>query len=635
MNRVNTFKTILWSIFGLATAVGITRFVFGLGATTNLTDTTPWGLWIGFDVMGGVALAAGGFVMTAIFYMLKREEFHPMVKPAVLTAFLGYIAVVASLMFDLGLPWNIWHMIIYWNPHSPLFEVGWCVMLYTTVLLLEFSPVPLEKTSRYAKIRNFLMKYKFIFVLLGIMLSTLHQSSLGSLALIWPYKVPQLWYTSILPIQFFISAVALGLMMVSFESLVSGWLYKRKPETHLIAKLGIAAVWVLGIYLAVKLGELIISGDFGLIFNGSWQSTVYIIEMLISTIIPIIIFSIPRTRNNVNWQFAGSFMVVFGMAFNRINVGGLTMVGTTGEFYLPSWTEISITAGVISAAILVFLFVIEKFNIWDRPPVDPEADPFKLPTFDRSSEVWLGTPGIAARTKYSFAYVLAVAVGFALISGGKIYSGGIEQVTVMPARGGDTLFIDGNRDGYGVMFDHKGHVERIGGDKSCAACHHMNMPRDKNSRCADCHYNMYSSADAFRHDWHASRAGANLACLDCHTGGVEKTAASAKKCEDCHLDLTVANATIKINSYQASAYTDAFHKLCVDCHRETDVKEKRTKAIGVCSACHSRAPADYLKLELQNRDRGEIFNHVVLPAGSSSEAEQQTNLSGLEDRVVE
>lgn len=600
-------------IFGLATAVGVTRFAFGLGATTNLSDSTPWGLWIGFDVMGGVALAAGGFVMTAIFYIMKREEFKPLVKPAVLTAFLGYLAVVGSLLFDLGLPWNIWHMIIYWNPHSPLFEVGWCVMLYTGVLLLEFSPVPLEKASRYAKIRGFLLKYKFILVLLGIMLSTLHQSSLGSLALIWPYRVPELWYTGILPIQFFISAVALGLMMVSFESLVSGWFYRRKPETHLIAKLGIAAVWVLSFYLAVKVIELIVAGDFGLIFNTSWESTVFVIEMMVSTIFPIIIFAIPASRNNTNWQFAGSFMVVFGMAFNRINVGGLTMVGTTGEFYIPSWMEVSITAGVISAAILVFLFVIEKFNIWDRPPEDPEADPYKLPKFDRASEVWLGTPWISARTRYSFAYVLAIAVGFAILPGSRINSGGIENISVSQARGGDTLYIDGNRDGYGVKFDHKAHIERNGQTESCVICHHMNMPMDKQSGCHKCHYNMYTSSDAFRHDWHADEDGANLACFECHTKGFKKYSSNVKDCKDCHLDLHPVKASIKIDSYLAASYTDALHKLCVNCHKQTDIKEKRQKAIGVCSACHESTPDDYLKAEIRNRQRGESFNHVVLP----------------------
>jgi Ni/Fe-hydrogenase subunit HybB-like protein len=613
MNRVHTFKTILWMIVGLAAAVGITRFVYGLGATTNLTDATPWGLWIGFDVMGGVALAAGGFVITAIFYIMRREEFKPLVKPAVLTAFLGYVAVIISLLFDLGLPWNIWHMMVYWNPHSPLFEVGWCVMLYSTVLLLEFSPVPLEPFSRYAKIRAFLMKFRFVFVLLGIMLSTLHQSSLGSLILIMPFKLPALWYNKILPIQFFISAVALGLMMVAFESLVSSWLYKREHETHLIAKLGKAAVWVLSFYLLVKFAELIIDGKFGLLFNGSWESTVYIIEIMISSIIPIIIFSIPKTRNHATWQWLGSGMVVFGMALNRIDVGGLTMIGTTGEFYTPSWMEISITAGVISGAILVFLFVIEKFKVWDNPPVDPNNDPHKLPDFDRASEVWLGTPTVAARTKYSLAFVLTFALGFALIPGKKIHSGGVEDVVVQPARGGDTLFIDGNRDGFGVEFAHEHHIDVLGKQASCPLCHHMNMPMDKQSGCYNCHRHMYESSDAFRHDWHASPTGANLKCYDCHKKGMDKTAKSAKACKDCHNDLFVKGSTIKINSYMAVSYTDAMHGLCLDCHRNRALQFTEKKNLDVCSVCHKSISPDYMNPAIISKLNDKYFNHVVLP----------------------
>ena len=151
MDRIKIFKLFLWIITGLGLSAAVARFAFGLGVTTNLGDNAAWGFWIGFDVVSGVALAAGGFVITAIVYVMKREELHPIVKPAVLTAFLGYIAVIVGLMVDLGLPWNIWHMIVFWQHHSPLFEVGWCVMLYTTVLLLEFSPVPLESTSRYAR----------------------------------------------------------------------------------------------------------------------------------------------------------------------------------------------------------------------------------------------------------------------------------------------------------------------------------------------------------------------------------------------------------------------------------------------------------------------------------------------------
>lgn len=158
MTRVRRLKFVLWLVTGLAAAVAAVRFLSGLGTATNLSDAYPWGLWIGFDVMGGVALAAGGFIVTAAVYIFKLERLHAVVRPAVLTAFLGYVAVVVGLLFDLGLPWNIWHMIVFWNPRSPLFEVGWCVMLYLTVLALEFLPVPAEEFSALARVRRGLLK---------------------------------------------------------------------------------------------------------------------------------------------------------------------------------------------------------------------------------------------------------------------------------------------------------------------------------------------------------------------------------------------------------------------------------------------------------------------------------------------
>ncbi|MFC1734441.1 NrfD/PsrC family molybdoenzyme membrane anchor subunit [candidate division KSB1 bacterium] len=164
--RVKIVKSILWFLFGIGTVVGISRFIFGLGAATNLTDSTPWGLWIGFDVMGGVALAAGGFVIAGAVYVFRLETFRPVVRPAVLTAFLGYIAVAVGLLFDLGIPWHIWHLMIFWNPHSPLFEVGWCVMLYLAVLLLEFTPVVLERFPRFHGIYHILKKTTIPLVIL-------------------------------------------------------------------------------------------------------------------------------------------------------------------------------------------------------------------------------------------------------------------------------------------------------------------------------------------------------------------------------------------------------------------------------------------------------------------------------------
>ncbi len=613
MNRVRNAKLILWVITGFAAAVVLNRFIFGLGVTTNLNDATPWGLWIGFDVMGGVALAAGGFVLTAIFYIMRREEFHPLVRPAVLTAFLGYLAVIISLLVDLGLPWNIWHMIIYWNPHSPLFEVGWCVMLYTGVLLLEFSPVPLEKFSRYAKLRNFLMKFRFVFVLLGIMLSTLHQSSLGSLFLIMPFKLFPLWYSNILPVQFFISAVALGLMMVSFESLVSHWLYKRKPESDLVSKLCKIAVWVLSIYFIVKISDIIAQGKFGLIFNGSWQSNLFITELLISTIIPAVLFSVPKLRKTLPVQWIGSFMIVFGMMMNRIDVGGLVMLGTTGDSYTPLITEIVTSLGIISIASLVFLFAIENFNIWDLQPKEPDSLPHTLPEFDYTSRTWLGTPDVTNLTKHSLAFIISFAIGLALTPGNHIHSEGITDVKVFRASGLDTLYVNGNRDDQFVKFPHQAHIERIG-KENCSTCHHLNLPGEKLSECWECHTGMYTQADFFQHDWHSDVYGANLKCIDCHREEQNRSADSAKRCRDCHKSYKFEAGVIKVNkTYDILSYTDALHNLCVSCHMKKSKEDKTKSELARCSSCHKTELPENLTAGINWKINVPHFNSVILP----------------------
>ncbi len=613
MNRVQNTKIVLWIITGFAAAVGLNRFIFGLGATTNLTDSTPWGLWIGFDVMSGVALAAGGFVITAIFYILKREEFQPFVKPAVLTAFLGYLAVIFGLMFDLGLPWNIWHMIIYWNPKSPLFEVGWCVMLYTGVLLLEFSPVPLENYSRYAKIRNFLLKFRFLFILLGIMLSTLHQSSLGSLFLIMPFKLHPLWYSNILPVQFFLSAIALGLMMICLESLVSHWLYRRKPETDLVAKLGKAAVWVLLIYFIVKMTDLIINGELAMLTDGSWESYVFITEIFISILIPVLIFSVPRFRNNNKAQWTGSFMVVFGMVFNRINVGGLTMLSVTGDSYIPSWMEIAVSLGVVSAAALVFLFAIEKFHIWELKPRDPESLPHKSPSFDYSSRVWLGNPDTAALTKYSLVFILSFSLGMALMPDKQLHGKGRVDIKVSRASGIDTLIINGNRDDHIVEFPHKEHIGRIGNNR-CAECHHLTLPNYRENSCWECHKSMYKPVDFFNHEWHNSVEGANIKCNDCHRANETRSVESAKKCVDCHERYEFAlQQDNKIEKYYIPSYTDALHNLCVSCHLKKSVELTDKAGLGECVSCHKTRLPEELEANLKWHTERPQFNNVILP----------------------
>ncbi len=585
MNRVYKLKLILWTVVGLAAAVGAARFILGLGATTNLSDVTPWGIWIGFDVMSGVALAAGGFIMTATVYIFRLEKFHAIVRPAVLTAFLGYVAVAVGLLFDLGLPWNIWHMIVFWNPHSPLFEVGWCVMLYLTVLTLEFFPVPAEDFSALARIRRFLLKFRLPLVIAGIGLSTLHQSSLGSLFLIMPYRLHPLWYSPILPLLFLISAIALGMMMVTLESHTTAWLYRRKPETEALASLGGAARWVLLLYLAMRFGDLAVRGQLGYLFAPGLHTAMFWLEISAMAIVPAILFSLVRVRRTRGGQWAAAALGVFGVVWNRIDVGGLAHLRQGAQFYLPAWTEVAISAGVVAAATLAFLFFVERFRVWEQRPADPDADPLKLPEFDKVGMTWLGVPVVAARTVYSLGFVFAAALGVALIAPQPASSRGVDPQSSHRARGGPILWIDGNLNGFGVAFPHEKIEQKFGGDASCVYCHHMNFPRDRASGCYECHRDMYLVSDAFRHDWHASPEGAHLACTQCHPAGQPRAAAGAKACTACHKDMIPKGTTIQVKNYRTVGYVQAMHELCIGCHKSIAKREAKPD-FARCATCH-------------------------------------------------
>jgi Ni/Fe-hydrogenase subunit HybB-like protein len=605
MDRVRKFKFVLWLGVGLALSVAAARFFFGLGATTSLGDANAWGLWVGFDVMGGVALAAGGFIVTAVVYIFKLERFHAIVRPAVLTAFLGYAAVAFSLLFDLGLPWNIWHMIVYWNPHSPLFEVGWCVMLYLTVLSLEFLPVPAEAFPRLAKVRAALVRMRLPLVLLGIGLSTLHQSSLGSLFLIMPYRLYPLWYSPILPLLFLVSAIALGMMIVVFESHLTAYLYRRKPETETLASFAGAARWVFLLYLAVRFADLILRHQAHRLIEPGVYAYLFWFEISAMALAPLVLLSIAQVRENTKGQWAAASLAVFGIVFNRIDTGGLAHVRTGGELYLPSWTEISISVGIVCAAALLFLFVMERFHVWEQRPIDPNADPLRAPEFDSVGTTWLGVPSVASRTVYSLAVIVAAAVGFGFLTAQRGRDRGLEPVTVHRARGGDVLWIDGNLDGFGVAFKHEELKKELGGKASCVLCHHMNLPHDEGTPCASCHSDMYQSTDAFRHDWHASPAGANLACYQCHARGQVRTASNVIACEHCHQDMIPAKAAIRIKNYRAVSYVEAMHRLCIGCHVKEAVARNKPEMTR-CGWCHgeTREVIDARDVELRRRSVG-------------------------------
>ena len=346
------FITILWlSAIGIA----ISRFFFGLAYVTNLTDEFPWGLWIGFDVVSGVALAAGGFVVAGTVHVFNLKRYHPIVRPAILTALLGYLLVIFGLLFDLGRWYNVWHPIFMWNAHSPMLEVAWCVMLYTVVLMLEFSPVVFEKFKIQWALK-IMRAITIPLVILGMCLSTLHQSSLGTLFVIAPEKINPLWCSAWMPAFFFLSAVGVGLGMTILESNFSSRALGRELESHLLAGLGRAASVVIAIYLIARFVELIARGAIGYAFQPGFHMTIFWIEILLGFVAPMVLMAFPRARAKPGLVFLSGGLIVFGVVFNRLNTSllGWWQYAKGGAVYVPSLNEIIVTVTLISVGVVVF-----------------------------------------------------------------------------------------------------------------------------------------------------------------------------------------------------------------------------------------------------------------------------------------
>jgi Ni/Fe-hydrogenase subunit HybB-like protein len=314
--------------------VSVVRFTRGLGATTNLSDAFPWGLWVGFDVLCGVGLAAGAFTLTAIVHLFHLRRFEPIVRSTVLTGFLGYVFVSVALLFDLGQPWRIWHAMVYWNPRSVMFEVAWCVMLYSTVLALEFSPAVLERFG-LERPRRLIHAISTPLVVVGVVLSTLHQSSLGTLFLIVPEKLHPLWYSLMLPVFFFLSAVGAGLGMVIVESYLSGRAFGRRLEMELLEPLGRAMVVVLSVYGLLRLLVLRRNGALAELLTPSYEGTMFLIEVGLGVVLPVVLLMFARVRNSPRGLVTGAFLAVLGFVMNRLNVSVTGLERAAGVRYLP------------------------------------------------------------------------------------------------------------------------------------------------------------------------------------------------------------------------------------------------------------------------------------------------------------
>ena len=350
---------ILMALAVLGIFVAGFRWIDGFSQVSNLSDSRPWGIWISFDLLVGVPISAGAFILAATVHIFHIEKYKPILRPALLTGFLGYLLVIIALLVDLGQPQRIWHMLIYRNLHSPLFEVGMCVMTYTMVLFLEFSQPVLEKLEWDGALKV-VKKVSIPTVILGVVLSTMHQSSLGSLFLIVPYKMHPLWYTPMLPLFFLVSAVAVGFGMVLFECTLSHQVFGGEIRKDIFQGLAKGMLVTLILLFLIKLGDLIVASELSLLFDGSLQSNLFILENLVGIILPIAILLVPKLRQSVSWIFRAGLLTLLGLILYRLNIGLVSMAGVP---YVPHWMELAVTIGLFSTGILVFGFAMKNLPL--------------------------------------------------------------------------------------------------------------------------------------------------------------------------------------------------------------------------------------------------------------------------------
>jgi Ni/Fe-hydrogenase subunit HybB-like protein len=371
--KITFWKVVLGLVLLAGTYASVLRFTRGLGATTNLSDAFPWGIWIGFDVLCGVMLAAGGFTLTAAVYIFNLKEFKPIVRPTVLTAFLGYLLVVVALFFDLGRGYRIWHPLVMWNDRSVMFEVAWCVTLYTTVLALEFSAVIFERLhmEKLARIQH---SISIPLVILGVILSTLHQSSLGSLYLIVPDKLNPLWYSPMLPVFFFLSSICVGLAMTIFESHMSARAFGRHLELNLLARLGRVLLVLLIVYSVMRFEDLYHRGAFALLAHPGYEARLFLLEVVMGSLLPIGLLLFRRVRQSATGLYLAAVLVVLGFITNRLNVSITGMEASAGVHYFPRWTELAVTASIVGIGFAAFGLAVKYLPIFP-PPEAPSGTP--------------------------------------------------------------------------------------------------------------------------------------------------------------------------------------------------------------------------------------------------------------------
>ncbi|MEW5729826.1 MAG: Ni/Fe-hydrogenase cytochrome b subunit [Pseudomonadota bacterium] len=341
------------------------RFVFGLGSVANMNNGYPWGIWVVWDVVIATGFACGGYVMALVTYILNKGEYHPLVRPALTASLFGYSLGGASVIIDLGRWWNFWHILspAYFHPDSVMFEVAMCISIYIMVMWIEFTPAFFEKWGMKDAKRK-LNKAMPFFIGLGVLLPTMHQSSLGSLLVVYGYQIHALWQTVLLPLLFLLSAVGFGFSIVIFEATWASAGFKRdiSPELPILAKVGKILMGVIAAFLILRFGDLIVRGAIAEVFTSGAKSVMFLIETALF-VTPVVILSKPENRKRLSKLFVAAFTMMFAGALYRIDAFLVAYDTGPGWNYFPSVPEVMVTVGIIAIEILAYIVFVRFFPV--------------------------------------------------------------------------------------------------------------------------------------------------------------------------------------------------------------------------------------------------------------------------------
>jgi Ni/Fe-hydrogenase subunit HybB-like protein len=588
---------ILAVLVAIGAGVGIVRLINGLGATTSLSDGYPWGLWIVYDVFF-VPFSAGAFMILAITHIYNRKEYHPIARPVVLAGFLGEVMVIVVLVMDLG-RWNQFYNVLfpwYWNIRSFMFQVSICLTIYMGVMVLEIAPSILERLNWQKPLRLIRMATVLI-AGTGIVLSALHQSSLGSLFLLMPYKLHPLWWTPMLPLLFFTSAAIAGLSMAIFVAAICFRVFKCSLQLDLLSNLARVVAVLLGIYLLLKVGDLALAGELGLIFSQGWLSLLFLAELALGVIAPLVLFSIRKVRENSGGLIAGAGCVLLGLAINRTSVALVAQQAPAGASYFPHWMEITISAAAVAAGILLFIAAVRFLPILPEEVRSKQSSLY--PHWSRRAVVFVGgalslivitvvlllqpmTQAGATKSPLTSAQIQAPQRASCLpchqdpqaLAAAGVAQDEIDRLTIVPQP-----------------------PETPHGRLDCVTCHygdgatedleaaHRDIVRDPTvddgGLCVACHSDLPEELPQDRlrtpHDEVSHGELADVSCSDCHGGvghGFDPVSGEIicpmAVCLDCHISRQLDSELTDCDACHISAHDAVPSINCNQCHQSTE-----------------------------------------------------------------